>query len=152
MPGIVCAIRGGEESQLTIDKAIQLANEMHLPLYFLYVVNLDFLIHAMTGHITSVRGEMFDMGEFILAQAAEEAEKQGVEAQGVVREGKVADEIITLSNEQQAQYIVIGRPIHEKDDNVFTMSHFQAFVKRLEDETGARVIATGENTAEEDRA
>ena len=43
MPGILCAVRGGPASQPTIAKAIALAQETGLPLYFLYVVNLDFL-------------------------------------------------------------------------------------------------------------
>ncbi len=96
MSGIVCAVRGGEESRLTIDKAVEVAAESHLPLYFLYVVNLDFLAHAMTGHITTVREEMFEMGKFILAQASEQAKEQGVQADGVVREGKVAEEIVKI--------------------------------------------------------
>ncbi len=143
MSGIVCAVRGGEESHTTIAKAAQIASERFLPLYFLYVVNLDFLAHAMTGHITTVREEIFDMGDFILAQAIEEAKKQGVAAVGIVREGKLAEEIILLSKEHEAQYIVVGSPIHEKEDNFFTISRFQTFVNRLKEETGAEVITAG---------
>ncbi len=147
MSGIVCAVRGGEESRRTIAKAVAIAAESHLPLYFLYVVNLDFLAHATTGHITTVREEMFDMGEFILAQAGEQAKEEGIQANGVVREGKVAEEIIKLSKELEARTIVIGSPIHEREDNVFTVSRFEMFVKRLTDETGAEVVLAGEAPA-----
>ncbi len=147
MPGIVCAVRGGEQSQPTIAEAVQIAAETFLPLYFLYVVNLDFLSHATTGHITTVREEIFDMGEFILAQAQQEAKKKGIKAEGVVREGKVAEEIITLSKELEANYIVIGSPIHESENNVFPVSRFQLFVKRLADETGAEVVLAGGGSA-----
>ena len=39
MSGIVCAIRGGPDSQPTIRRAISLAKETNLSLYFLYVIN-----------------------------------------------------------------------------------------------------------------
>lgn len=43
MSGIVCAIRGGKSSQPTINQAIHTALKTNLPIYFLYVLNLDFL-------------------------------------------------------------------------------------------------------------
>ena len=43
MSGVICAVRGGPDSQSTVARAIALARESGLPLYFLYVVNLDFL-------------------------------------------------------------------------------------------------------------
>ena len=65
MNGIVCAIRGGPHSQPTINKAISLAWETGLPLFFLYIVNLDFLTHALSTRTHTINQEMELMGEFV---------------------------------------------------------------------------------------
>ena len=75
MPGIVCAIRGGPASQPTIQKAIQLAEKTHQTVYFLYVVNLDFLTLTSTSRVHVVEKELHQMGEFILLTAQTQAAK-----------------------------------------------------------------------------
>ncbi len=57
MPGIVCAIRGGPRSRPTIEKAIALAEEKQQKVYFLYVMNLDFLLQSLHSHISTVTEE-----------------------------------------------------------------------------------------------
>ncbi len=64
MSGIVCAVRGGPDSQPTISKAIAWAKETELPLYFLYVVNLDFLTHTSSSRVHTVTQQIEQMGEF----------------------------------------------------------------------------------------
>ena len=66
MPGIVCAVRGGTDSQATIAEAIDLAQGTGLQLYFLYVVNLDFLVRTSVGRTHTISEQMHQMGEFIL--------------------------------------------------------------------------------------
>ena len=55
MSGIVCAVRGGPASQPTLQRAITLAKETGLPLFFLYVVNLDFSIRPTAAVPTPFR-------------------------------------------------------------------------------------------------
>lgn len=69
MPGIVCAIRGGPNSQPTISKAISLAKDKGLTVYFLYILNLDFLTYTQTSRVSTLTVEMKDLGEFILLSA-----------------------------------------------------------------------------------
>ena len=78
MSGIVCAVRGGPASQPTIQRAIALAKETGLPLFFLYVVNLDFLDSTTRSRTHTISKEMAQMGEFILLMAKSKAEAQGV--------------------------------------------------------------------------
>ncbi len=65
MPGIVCAIRGGPASKPTIARSIALAKETDLPLFFLYVVNLDFLAYTSSSRIHTITQEMEQMGELL---------------------------------------------------------------------------------------
>jgi nucleotide-binding universal stress UspA family protein len=146
MPGIVCAVRGGPASQPTIEKAISLAKETEQPLYFLYVVNLDFLSHTASSRVSTVSKEMHQMGEFILLTAQQRAAAQGLAAQGVVRHGNVAEEIIAQCKEIKANHVILGRPQgEEEEENVFTFERLKEFGQRIESESGATVIlAAGE--------
>jgi nucleotide-binding universal stress UspA family protein len=140
MSGIVCAIRGGEESQPTIAEAVRVALENDIPIIFLYVVNLDFMTRTSSSRVHTIKDEMHDMGEFILIDARTKAKKQGAQAEGVIRDGKVGDEIIALCNERDADFVIIGTPREEREENVFTQARLRQFVERIEKESGAKVI------------
>jgi nucleotide-binding universal stress UspA family protein len=141
MSGIVCAIRGGPHSQSTIDKAIALARETSQTLYFLYVVNLDFLARTTSTRTHTIDHEMEEMGEFILLDAQSQAEDRNVTVKGLVRHGAVGEEIVALCRELGADYLVIGRPQLESDeDNVFTHARLERFAELIMEQTGATVV------------
>jgi nucleotide-binding universal stress UspA family protein len=140
MSGIVCAVRGGPASQPTIAKAIALAQETGLPLYFLYVVNLDFLAQTPTSRVHTISQEMHQMGEFILLMAQETSARQGISAEGMVRHGSVGEELIGLCHELEADYLVVGKPKVDREDTVFTQELLHQFVARTEEQTGATVV------------
>ena len=140
MSGIVCAIRGGAASRPTIEKAIQHAIETQLPLYFLYVVNLDFLTRSSVSRTGLISKELNEMGEFILLTAQAQSEAQHIATKGVVRQGNVRDEIITLCHEIKADYVILGQPRGEREENVFTVEHLGTFGQRIADESGAKII------------
>jgi len=141
MSGIVCAIRGGPPSRPTIDRSIQLAAETELPLYFLFVVNLKFLAHTSSSRTHVISKELNEMGEFILLMAQTEAEKKGITSGGVVRQGKVRDEIVDLCKSVDAGYIILGKSNEETASrNVFTPDRLTEFEKRIEEESGAVII------------
>jgi nucleotide-binding universal stress UspA family protein len=148
MSGIVCAIRGGPNSRSTIDHAISLAEETGLPLYFLYVVNLDFLSHTTSSRVQAISTEMHQMGEFILLSARSTAAAKKLTTQGVVRHGNVADEIINQCHEIEADYLVLGLPQGQDPENIFSRGQLQRFSERIEREAGAKVILTGGTTDE----
>jgi nucleotide-binding universal stress UspA family protein len=137
----VCAIRGGPASRITIDKAVELASETDLPLYFFYVVNLDFLSHTASSRVRTIGREMRQMGDFILLAAQERASALGINAQSVVRQGTVGEEIIAMCQEIGADYIVMGQPQEQEDEeDVFTQEIILEFSQRIQAESGARVI------------
>jgi nucleotide-binding universal stress UspA family protein len=141
MSGIVCAIRGGASSQPTINQAIRTAVETKLPVYFLYILNLDFLKKGSQSRIQTISEEMQELGEFILLAAQAQAERQGVTAKGIIREGHVVgDEIIGLCHELTADYVILGRPKTATEQNVFTHEEIDQFGSHIEQETGAKVI------------
>ena len=141
MSGIVCAIRGGPASRPTIKKAIHLAKETELPLYFLYVVNLDFLTFTSSSRIHLISKQMHDMGEFILITAQAKAQAKGVQAEGIVRQGNIREEIVALCLETGADYVVLGKPTTQsEEENVFTREHLDEFAQNLSAESGAEIV------------
>jgi nucleotide-binding universal stress UspA family protein len=144
MSGIICAIRGGPASRPTIDKAIALAKETQQTIYFLFVVNLDFLRFTSSSRTKSIAENMHEMGEFILLTAQNQVTDRGVSAEGLVRHGNVGEEIITLSGELEAEYVVLGRPRGELESNVFSLEHFQEFVQHIESASEAKVVLAEE--------
>ena len=143
MSAIVCAIRGGPASQPTIELAIELAQEKGLPLFFLYVVNLDFLAHTSGSRVHTISQEMHRMGEFILLMAQARAQERGVSTQGVIRDGRVREEITRLCREVGATYVVLGRPKAEEETAFFTAEMLREFIAGMERETGAKVVLPG---------
>jgi nucleotide-binding universal stress UspA family protein len=144
MSGIVCAIRGGPDSQPTIDKSISLARETGQTIYFLYVVNLDFLSHTATSRVQVAAKEMHQMGEFILLTAQAQAMDQGIPAERVVRHGQVREEIISLCREVEADYVTLGRPRGQEEDDVFTHDRLKQFTEFIERESGAKAVLANE--------
>ena len=62
MAGIVCAIRGGPYSRPTIEKSISLSIEKGQKIFFLYIVNLEFLSNALHANIQIMEEELREMG------------------------------------------------------------------------------------------
>lgn len=86
------------------------------------------------------------MGEFILLSAQTTASSRNVEAEGVVRQGDVGEEIVNLCHEVQASYVILGTPQTETEENIFSIQRLNTFRERLESETGAQVILVGGET------
>lgn len=147
MTGIICAVRGGPASQPTIERAIELAKETKLKLHFLYIVNLDFLSHTQISRVSTISEELHEMGEFILLTAQEKANSEGVRAEAIIRHGNVSEEIINLAKELQANYVILGLPVGEKEErNVFITGRIKEFGKLIEEQSGAKIVlAGGEN-------
>jgi nucleotide-binding universal stress UspA family protein len=143
MSGIVCAIRGGPDSQPTISKAIEIAREKNLPLNFLYIVNLDFLSHTISSRVHTLSKEMEQMGEFILLSAQALASAQGIQTQGFVRHGAVQEVIVGLCHEVDAEYLVLGYPHPTREESIFTHESLALFTGHIEEQTGAKVFLAG---------
>ncbi|MCJ7716530.1 MAG: universal stress protein [Anaerolineales bacterium] len=144
MPGIICAIRGGPSSQPTIAASIKLARETGEAIYFLYVVNLDFLTHSSSSKTNHISQEIREMGEFILLGAQEQAAENNVSAEGVTRDGQVEDEIVSYCSELDPSFVIFGRPKEEQENNLLSNERLQAFADRITEVCSATVVLPSE--------
>lgn len=140
MPGIICAIRGGPSSQPTIATSIELARESGETIYFLYVVNLDFLTHSSSSKTNHISKEMCEMGEFILLSAQEQASGENVSSERVIREGRVEEVILAFCEELNPAYVVLGRPQEEQENNLLSNERLNDFADRITDVCQASVV------------
>jgi len=134
---ILCATRGGEESQRTQDAAIELARQRGDTLIYLYVADPSFLDRIAAPVVVDVEGELERMGRFQLALACEQASAQGVDVQAAVRHGHLQTELASAARELGATLIVLGRPRGEA--SVFDEEALLSFATRVRKETGVEV-------------
>lgn len=113
MDVILCATRGGEASQRTQERAIELAKERGAKIVFLFVADVGFLNRFAAPRIPTMEDEMEHLGEFLLLLAKERAENAGVEADYVVKTGGLQQALIEGVQELGASLVVLGRPAEE---------------------------------------
>lgn len=140
MGNIICAVRGGPASQSTIEYAVALAKRKNISIVFLYVINLDFLAHTMTSRVAVINEDMRQMGELILMMAADVASAQELDAQTVIREGDVTEQIMALCSELDADYVVVGKPIVREGMSVFDDEKIQALTANLKRSCRAELV------------
>jgi nucleotide-binding universal stress UspA family protein len=140
MSGIVCAIRGGPDCQSTVAYAIALARQTGIPLHFLYVVNLDLLERAGGSCVHSISERIHEMGKAVLCAAQARATARGVAARGVMRQGSVGDEIVTLCRDLDADYVVLGGPKAPREESIFTEGLLRRLSEQVEREAGSQAF------------
>ena len=137
MGKILCATRGGEESEETRALAIELARLRGDALVFLYVADASFLDRIAAPVVVDVEGELGRMGRFQLVLACEQAAEQGVTAEAAVRHGHLRNELIAAVRELCATLVVLGRPRGEA--SVFDEPALHACAECIRAESGVEV-------------
>ncbi len=142
---IVCAARGGKGSRPAVNRAIRLASERDADLTFLFVVDTEFLSHALVGPPSVIREQLRDMGEFIMATLQARAEEAGVMADYAVREGEVRDQIVEYIGEHEVDVLVMGRSAEETEAARFDTGTVSNFAAALEHGSGVEVVLVGQD-------
>jgi len=138
MGTILCATRGGPDSQPTQQRAIVLARERGDDLVFLFVVDTTFLNTVAAPLVVDVASQLHQMGQFQLAMAREQAAEQGIKAEIAIRRGPLRTELMRVAQEVRASLIVLGYP--KGEEARFDEADFQSFVSELTTKTGAEVV------------
>ena len=146
MKRIVCAVRGGPESRVTITKAINLAAEHSARLTFFHVVDAEFLSYASTGGALSViYNELHEMGVFAMLILVDRAQRRGVEnVDYLVREGNIRKNLHQFAIETSAEIMVMGRPTRSPGSNVFKADDFDEFVAQLEAAGALKIVSVSQ--------
>jgi nucleotide-binding universal stress UspA family protein len=136
--GIVCATRGGEGSEPTIQHAIGLARERGVRLTFLYIADLEFMKRAPMAHTSRAAEELRKLGEFIMMTLVEQAQAEGVEADFAVRQGRFRDELLCYLEETHPAMLVLGSP--KPGTACLDESSLNHLMQEIKEQTGIPVM------------
>jgi hypothetical protein len=128
-----------------LTRAIKLAQEVSLPLTFLYVVNRELVSNMSVSSAHTVVKQMRQVGSSMMLLAQAIANSHGVPSDSAVCYGCVEDEITGLCQELDADYLVLSHTDRHRETSVSTPERLARFRARIEKEAGAKVIlAEGE--------
>lgn len=128
---IVCAVRGGPESQETANHAIDLAREAEARLTFFHVVDPDCLDCGQVVRSSSTRREY--LAESAMRALCTQARQRGVtHVDLVLREGDTRQELRQLAVETDADLLVLGHPNPGSERSTFKEDEFHQFLAELD--------------------
>lgn len=142
---ILCATRGGKDSQLTHEQAITLARKRDAELVFLYVFDRHILQKFATPIVINVEEQVQHMLAYLQTTAQEQAEDAGVVARVLVRTGNLLDQLKAIAEEERVSLIVLGSPAGES--SLFQMEALRTFIEQVEEETNVPVHVLGRTGA-----
>ena len=140
MTKILCALRGGPESENTIAYAVTMAEKEEARLIFLYVVNLDLIPSSSRSRAMSIADELSHMGEFVLLMAQAQAAVEGIFSDLFVRRGNVPEQIFMACQEMEIETLIMGKSQAENGESLFDEESQDEFIKKIEEEAGIKVI------------
>lgn len=107
---ILVPVDGSEVSSFAADEAVKLAGTLGSTVTFLYVVDVA-ILSIPDAEAGLANTDIIKQGFLVQAQAVLEklkAEAGDVQAEGMIREGDVHNEIVTVADEIDAELIVMG--------------------------------------------
>jgi nucleotide-binding universal stress UspA family protein len=110
MSCIVCATRGGEGSRAVQEEAIHLARERNVKLVFLFVVDLGDLHPTDEGLVPYIQAELHWLGQALVYLARKRARLENIQADVIIRQGNVQEEIGRFLQESKAELLLLGAP------------------------------------------
>ena len=128
---IVCAIRGGEDSRRTEERAIGLARARGDELAFVFVADTTSLPPVREPLADVVADELERLGRSLLGIVLARAREQGLAAQSVVRRGAVWQTLTSFLTEVHATTLVMGAPHAHAPSRGFSLDQVHAFADNV---------------------
>jgi cation:H+ antiporter len=136
---ILCATRGGQASQPTHARAIQIAGDMNAEIVFLYVFDKNALPREATPLVINVEAQIRHMQQFLDQTAARQAEQAGVHSRVIVRAGSLLEQIQSIAREEEIAVAILGNP--KERSGLFKRDALRSMAKEIASSTGMEVIA-----------
>lgn len=134
---LVCATRGGEGSRVAQLTAIEMAKSENYHLIFLYVVDSQRVAEQKEVLREAMRAEFHWLANALLNIARQRAERAGLSAEVVVRDGAVMEEIEQFLRDNEASMLLLGAPRGTSPE--FGDEAIERFAQTIEEDTGVHV-------------
>jgi nucleotide-binding universal stress UspA family protein len=100
---------GSEESEAAVEHGVELAKAFDAKVHALYVIETQ-ATYILTAELGDAEMEEYrDYGEGVVSDLANRAAEQGLDATGVIKTGKIAEEIVEYAEDNEIDLIVLGR-------------------------------------------
>lgn len=130
---IVCAVRGGSESQETADSAMELALKAGAKLTFFHVVDPGCLDCDDIARSSAAYRQYLEKAESTIRILGTQARQRGViHVDLILREGDTRRELRQLAVEADAEMLVLGHPNPNSQRSVFSKDEFHQFLAELD--------------------
>jgi len=139
MKTLVCAIRGGQASKKTQEKAIDIAKERGFNITFLYVIDKNLIEKSDHTIRRELKDEVIKMGRLLLRIARARAKKKEVEADFIIDEGTIREAIEKCITEKKAELLILGSPREEHNQKYFKTEQIAKFAELITASTGVKV-------------
>jgi cation:H+ antiporter len=143
---ILCATRGGQASQPTHTRAIQIAKEMNAEIIFLYVFDKNALPREATPLVINVEAQIRHMRHFLQRTAVESACQAGIRSRVIVRAGSLLEQITAIAGEESVSIAILGNP--KEHGSLFKRDALRSLAKEIASSAGIEVIALIEDSDE----
>jgi len=138
MTTILCPTRGGKESHLNQDFAVNLAKERSADLLFMYVSNIQLLSRTGAAIVVDIAEELDELGDFLLSMAQERAEKSGVSAKVTVHRGIFSEVLREVILDEKVDTVVLGSSPQES--GIVSYEHLEQLSTKLSNELKVEFI------------
>jgi cation:H+ antiporter len=136
---ILCATRGGMESQPTHTQAIKIAQEQNAELIFFYVFDKNALPRAATPLVIDVEAQTRHMNNYLARTAQTQALQAGVASRIIVRAGSLREQLAKVARDEDVDLVILGNPAEKS--SLFKREALNTLAADIEDATGAKVLA-----------
>jgi len=100
---------GSKESEVAVDHGIELAKVFDAKVHALYVIETQ-ATYILTTQLGDEEMEEYrEYGEGVVSDLANRAVEQGLDATGVIKTGKISEEIVEYADDNDIDLIVMGR-------------------------------------------
>ncbi|ABU81639.1 universal stress protein [Ignicoccus hospitalis] len=108
MVDFLLAYDGSSPAKKALEEAAWLAKELKGKVYVLYVVDTNALTEVFPDYTGEVAEIALNKAKEVVNEAVEALRKEGVEAEGLVEAGSVAEKIVEVAKSKNVKYIIMG--------------------------------------------
>lgn len=100
---------GSDEAEAAVAHGIELAKAFDAKVHALYVIETQ-ATYILTAELGDEEMEQYrDYGEGVVENVAEQAAAAGLDATGIIKVGKISEEIVEYAHNEGVDTIVMGR-------------------------------------------
>ncbi|WP_418282955.1 universal stress protein [Halorubrum sp. DTA98] len=117
MDSILIATDGSEQASMAVDHGLDLAESFDAEVHAIYVVETEASYILTVGVSDEEMDEYRAYGEEVVSDVVERAEARGLDGVGVVKTGKIAQEVVDYAEEADVGGVIVaesGRGALEK--------------------------------------